>query len=649
MVQIEGIRRQYGPHVLFDGLSWLIPRGARCGLVGPNGAGKTTLLRILTGQEEPDAGRVHRPSTLRIGYLPQEVETVEQGSVLEIVLGGYEELQTLERRLEETTREMATLAPEDPRLETLTAEYGELRERFESLGGDRIEARAKSVLSGLGVPEASFPEPIETLSGGWRMRVVLARLLLGTPGLLLLDEPTNHLDLEAIAWLEEFLRDYEGAFVVVSHDRYFLNRMVGSVVELERGRLATYSGNYDDYLVEKEAQQERLQKAARQQAREIAKTERFIERFRYKNTKARQVQSRIRALEKTERIRIEKSGRTIRFGFPPAPRSGDVAVRCEGLQKRFGDTVVYTDLDLLLRRGDRLALVGPNGAGKSTLLKMLAGRLHPDGGTLELGHNVIERYYAQHQLDALDPELTVLQEMEGVADPSLLPRLRSMLGSFLFAGDSVDKKVAVLSGGEKARLALCKMLVRPANLLLLDEPTNHLDLPSREILEDALNEYEGTLVLISHDRYFINRVVTSTALVGDGRAVLHDGDYDSFLEWQQRHGGVGPAAAGSASTPAPATTVKRERLREAKRAEAEERNRLYRERQARQRKLEPLEAKIAKLEARLRELTERQADPAVYRDADAARRIGRERSEVEQRLADLYGRWERLMEEGAGA
>jgi ATP-binding cassette subfamily F protein 3 len=647
MLQLEGIRRQFGPRILFDRLSWMIPKKARLGLVGPNGAGKTTLLRILTGEEEPDDGRVHRPTSLRIGYLPQEVETVESGSVLEVVLGGFDEIQALERRLEQTTRELASLGPEDPRLETLTRTYGDVRERFEALGGDRIEARAKHVLSGLGVDESSFHAPIEQLSGGWRMRVVLARLLIGEPGLLLLDEPTNHLDLEAIAWLEGFLQDYEGAFVVVSHDRYFLNRMVGSIVELERGRLTTYPGNYDGYLIEKEAAVERLQKAARQQAREIKKVERFIERFRYKNTKARQVQSRVKALQKTERIQVEKRSRSIRFGFPPAPRSGDIAVRCEEVKKRFGETVVYTRLDLLLRRGDRVALIGPNGAGKSTLLKMLAGRERPDDGTLELGHNVIERYYAQHQLDALDPGRTVLQEMESVADPSLLPRLRSMLGTFLFTGDAVDKKVAVLSGGEKARLALCKMLVRPANLLLLDEPTNHLDLPSREVLEDALNEYAGTLVLISHDRYFINRVVTSVARIGDGRAELHDGDYDSYLEWQERRAPQQEAAAPPAEATPPEGSGRR-RDREARRAEAEERNRRYRERRAAEERLGPIEAEIAELEAKVRELDFRQADPAVYKDAEAARRTGQEKADAERRLAALYTRWEEAAENAAG-
>ncbi len=639
MIRLDGVSRRFGAQILFEHLSWMIAKGARLGLVGPNGAGKTTLLRILARLDQPDAGSVVLPGSLGVGYLPQEVETVERGSVLAVVLDGHAELRRLEEQLEQHEHRMAGLSPGDPQIATLTAAYGELRQRFEALGGDRVEARAKRILSGLGVPESRFHDPLEKLSGGWRMRVVLARLLLGRPGLLLLDEPTNHLDLEAIAWLEEFLTGYEGAFVVVSHDRYFLNRMVTGIVELERGRLTTWSGNYDDYLAEREARAERLEKAARQQARERAKVERFIERFRYKNTKARQVQSRIRSLAKQERIETAETRRDITFGFPPAPRAGDVVVRCKGVIKRFGEHTVYDGLDLVLRRGDRVALLGPNGAGKSTLLKLLAGRLSADAGSVELGHNVIERYYAQHQLDGLQPELTVLEELEAIADPSIRPRLRSLLGCFLFAGDAVTKRVEVLSGGEKARLALCKMLLRPSNLLLLDEPTNHLDLPSREVLEDALNEYEGTLVLISHDRYFINRVATSVARVGGGRAELYDGDYDSFLEWERGRSDDRPAESAVEEDE---RTERRRRERETRRAEAEERNRRYREQQARAARLAPVEREVARLERRIGELARLQADPEVYQSPERAQEIGREKAEAEQALERKYAEWERL-------
>jgi ATP-binding cassette subfamily F protein 3 len=641
MFQLDRVSRQYGRQVLFRDLSWQIPKGARLGLVGPNGVGKTTLLRILAGLDQPDGGAVHKPPAARIGYLPQEVETVERGAVLSVVLAGYAELAELELRLAELERRLATSDPDAPQTQRLTTDYGELRQRFEQLEGDRVEARAKAILSGLGVPRERFFNSLETLSGGWRMRVVLARLLLGSPEMLLLDEPTNHLDLDAIDWLESFLEDYEGAFIVVSHDRYFLNRMVRGIAELERGRLTRYTGNYDVYIETKQADELALEKAARQQTKQLAKTERFIERFRYKNTKARQVQSRIRELGKLERVETARRSKSIRFDFPPAPRSGDIVVRAEGVAKRYGEKRVYDRLDFLIRRADRVALVGPNGTGKSTLLKLLAGQASVDGGRLELGHNVTVHYYAQHQLEALNPEHTVLEEMQEAAPPDERPRVRRLLGCFLFSGEAVDKRVGVLSGGEKARLALARLLVRPANLLLLDEPTNHLDLDSREVLEEALNEYTGTLIVVTHDRYFINRVATSVAEVGGGAVVLHGGDYDEYLAWKQRRLDEAP---GDDTTPTPSRDSGRELRRQEKRQEAEQRNLRYRQRKAVEDRLVPIEARIAECEPRLRELERLQSDPAVYADPEKAREVGREKTEVESRLKELYAKWESVAE-----
>ncbi len=632
MVHVDAIGRRFGTRVLFEGLSWTIPKGVRLGFVGPNGAGKTTLLRILAGQETPDSGEVRRPATLRVGYLPQEVESLAAGSVLAAVIDGLEEIRRLGQEVDSLESRLATLRAGDAQLETTSGAYGVARARFEALGGDQIETRARVILGGLGVPESSFAEPLERLSGGWRMRVVLARLLLGSPDLLLLDEPTNHLDLRAIGWLEAFLDSFAGAFVVVSHDRYFLNRMVRGIVELERGKLTTYPGAYDAYLAGKEERRELLEKAARHQAAEIARTERFIERFRFKATKARQVQSRIRALEKIDRIETDAAQKRIHFGFPPAPRSGDVVVRAEGVIKVFGDNAVYSGADFLLRRGDRVALVGPNGAGKSTLLKMLDGRVQPDAGRLEIGHNVVIQYYAQHHLDALDPAATVLEEIESAADASFRPRLRTLLGRFLFSGEDAGKAVGVLSGGEKARLALAKLLLRPANLLLLDEPTNHLDLKSREVLEEALNEYEGTLVFVSHDRYFINRVATSIGEVGGGRVEIRAGDFDSYLERLRSEDAPSPVEGSPASS----------RGRESRRVEAEERNRRYRARRAVAARLAPLEAEVANLEGRIKEIAELALAPAVYRDRERAKSLARERADSESRLAALYRQWEEI-------
>jgi ATP-binding cassette subfamily F protein 3 len=647
MIHLDRVSRQFGPQILFEKLSWLLPGGARIGLVGPNGAGKTTLLRLLAALDEPDAGAIHRPRGFQVGYLPQEIETIGEGTVLASVLDGAPELRRLEEEIQQLEARLAMLRPEDAHAAELTHEYGETRHRFEALGGDQAEARARAVLTGLGVPQTRFGEPLALLSGGWRMRVVLARLLLAAPDLLLLDEPTNHLDLDAIDWLEHFLDDFSGTFVVVSHDRYFLNRMVRQVAELERGRLTLFTGNYDRYLEEKAARDAQQEKAAKEQAREVARVERFVERFRYKATKARQVQERVRALAKVERIEAPSRAARIRFGFPPAPRSGDLVVRAEGVVKAYGQIAVYTGCNLQLRRGDRVALVGPNGSGKSTLLKMLAGQVAPDAGTVVLGENVHIRTFAQHQLEALDPRATVLEELEKVAEPGARQRLRSLLGRFLFSGDDIDKKVGNLSGGEKARLALARMLIRPANLLLLDEPTNHLDLRSREVLEEALDDYAGTLVVISHDRYFINRIATSIGEVGEGRVRLYPGDYDTFLEHQTQEAPIDPAPAPSAGparrgvTPPAPQLVARDQEREQRRADAEERNRRYRERRRVEERLAPIEAEIATLEARVRELDEAQADPALYRDGARAREVGQEKAAAQERLTDLYWRWEK--------
>ena len=645
MIQLDRVARAHGAHELFRDLSWKIEGRCRAGLVGPNGAGKSTLLRLLIGEDRPDEGEVHRPRNVRVGYLPQEIEACGEGTVLETATALSPELGGVEKELERLAGEMERLAPDDPEAAALTARYGELQARFEALGGSDLEARAKMVLGGLGVGPERFDRSISELSGGWRMRVLLARLLVSGPDVLLLDEPTNHLDLETIGWLEGFLETFPGALVVVSHDRYFLNRMADEIVELERGQLTRWAGNYEAYIEAKQVREAGLVKAAKQQQREIAATERFIERFRYKNTKAKAVQSRVKALDRLERVQTSDQTRAIRFEFPQPPRSGDIVFRVESMQKAYGEHPVFTGADLLLQRRDRVALIGPNGAGKSTLLKMLAGRLEADGGNVEIGHNVSVHYYAQHQLDELDPGSSILEQMQRAAPELETQRLRSLLGVFLFRGDEVDKKVQVLSGGERARVALARMLVRPANLLLLDEPTNHLDLRSREVLEDALNSFGGTVVLISHDRYFINRVTTSVAEVGGGRVERYDGDYDTFIDWKRRRAEAAAEQleqASGATNGQPATKSERHQRKEDKRREAEERNRRYRERKIILDQLEPLEQQIESTEQAINDLEARQSDPATYSDPEQAARVARDKSDAERRLAALYETWERL-------
>ena len=689
MISLDAVSKGYGGQELLRALSWRIGRGERIGLVGPNGAGKTTLCRILAGVEEPDAGRVHQDSGVTVGYLPQEVTGGEDRTVLAEALSGFDEVWRLEAQLESLAARMA--GPDAP--PGLTDTYGEVQHRFEALGGYRLEAEAKIILDGLGFGADAIHRPLAEFSGGWRMRAALARLLLLRPDLLLLDEPTNHLDLESLAWLENFLAAYEGTVVIVSHDRYFLNRMVTAIADLGGGGVTIYHGDYDHFLVEREARQALLEAQARNQAKRVAEIERFIDRFRYKASKARQVQSRVKMLDRMDRIETEAAARRIHFSFPQPPRTGRLVGRLLGVHKAYGDNVVYAGMDFQVERGDRVALVGVNGAGKSTLLKMLAGALEFDRGERLLGSHVEVQYYAQHQLDALDPSRTVLEELEHAAPEAQVSRLRTILGSFLFSGDAVGKKVAVLSGGEKARLALAKMLARPAALLCMDEPTNHLDLASKEVLEEALSGFTGTIVFISHDRYFINRIATQVVEVARGQLTTHLGDVRRLPRRQGRRGRRHrPAAAGARALDRVGTvdcaetvdcagrvngagpvyraeTKRRESTRgsavhesppdgvsagaisgpphvKSSRNEAGDSKKankaIDREIKAIKVRLSAVETQIQELEARQQEIGLALADPDLYRDGQKAREIAQSRKETEERVAWLMKEWEEL-------
>jgi ATP-binding cassette subfamily F protein 3 len=668
MIGLDSVSKGYGGQELLRDCTWRIGRGERIGLVGPNGAGKTTVCRILASVEEPDQGRVHRDTGVTVGYLPQEVTTGADRTVLAEALSGFDEVWRLEAELESLAARMAGPAAEPG----LTDAYGEIQHRFEALGGYRLEAEAKIILSGLGFGPEAMHRPLAEFSGGWRMRAALARLLLLRPDLLLLDEPTNHLDLEALQWLENFLAAYEGSVVIVSHDRYFLNRMVTAIADLAGGSVTLYHGDYDHFVMEREARQALREARARNQAKRVAEIERFIERFRYKASKARQVQSRVKMLDRMERIETDAAARRIHFQFPQPPRTGRRVGGLSRVHKAYGDNVVYAGVDFQVERGERVALVGVNGAGKSTLLKMMAGALPFDAGERVLGANVEVQYYAQHQLDALDPTRTVLEELERAAPEASITRLRTILGSFLFSGDTVDKKVSVLSGGEKARLALARMLARPAALLCMDEPTNHLDLASKEILEEALSGFTGTIVFISHDRYFINRIATRVVEVDRGRLTTYLGSYDDYLTHKSttaekpepkaaeagrstdassgesaRSGRAGRSSQASAdwgSTGAISGPPRKKSLKtETKDSTPGRKSKnLDREIKSIRVRLGAVETQIHEMEARLQEIGLALADPDLYRDGQRARGIAQARRDTEERVAWLMKEWEEL-------
>jgi len=657
LLRLDGIAKGFAGRTLFSGVNLDVRAGDRIGLVGPNGAGKTTLLRIAAEDEAPDAGRVALSRGVRVGMLRQELDPTQVHPVREEVASVLARLDALEQELRALEAEIARAGGvEVP--PGIAARYDHARSAFELGGGFEREARVERVLAGLGFEAEDRGRPLCSFSGGWLMRVELAKLLLSTPDVLLLDEPTNHLDLPSIQWFEETLTDFRGGVVVISHDRTFLRRHVSRVLELEGGRCTLYEGSYDHYLTQREERRSQLLARKASQDREIAQVERFIERFRYKASKARQVQSRLKALQKVERIVVEApTRRRLRLRIPPPERAGEVVIALEDLHKSYGTTRVYQGASLTLRRGDRLALVGPNGAGKSTLLRILAGVLPLDRGRRELGHNVHVGFFAQHQLESLDPTRSVLEELASVARTDDIPRLRGHLGAFLFSGEDVDKKVSVLSGGEKARLALAKMLLRPANFLVLDEPTNHLDVQACEVLEEALREYQGTLALISHDRSFLNAVASRVVEVRAGRLREFLGNYDEYLRTSTQgvapgrgavagHGAPHPmdgpprpalpADVAGAPTPgrkhAAAPTRQEERLR-----------RKAREKTAKQ--IAAIEADILLRESALEALGWKLGDPETYKDGEKVRALEAERAAAKDAIDLLYREWERLAAE----
>ena len=529
MIQFENISKSFPSGELFTSVNITIKKGMRAGLIGKNGSGKTTLLRLMLGEEGADSGNIKKARDLTIGYLAQEIVVGTGRSILEEVLASYPEAYELEKRMIALSKEIS----KDTANESLVSTLGDVQHQFDSIGGWSLDKNAKKILGGLGFIEDQFMEPMETFSGGWRMRVALASILLQEPDVLFLDEPTNHLDLDATIWLENFLSDWKGGMVVISHDRMFLDRSVNHIIEIDRNRVRLVHGNYTAFIENKKLEMELYRNAYRNQQKEIKDTERFIERFRYKNTKATQVQSRVKKLDKLERLEMpSEDNSAITLKIPQPKRSPLRLVTFVDVNKAYGEIEVFNHLDFEVEREKKIGLVGINGAGKSTLLKMLAGVESLTEGSIEYGPNIKIGYYAQHQLETLNNDDTVYDSLEKISLNWSENEIRAYLGAFLFSGENIEKHVKVLSGGEKARLAMARILISPSNLLLLDEPTNHLDMLSRTIVENALSDYKGSIVCISHDRHFLNKITNTTCEIGDGGVVTYEGNYE-YYEWKK--------------------------------------------------------------------------------------------------------------------
>ena len=633
LMTVQGVSKSFGMKSVLKDISLTLQQGARMGLIGVNGSGKSTLFRLIAGQMEPDEGTISLMRGTRVGMLTQEADIQSDLTVREELSRVFEPVREMERRLRALEEEMAQKHEDEAELDRLSREYARLTDRFEDAGGYEWPSRIQGVLAGLGFAKGREDQPASVLSGGEKTRLCLARLLLTQPDLLMLDEPTNHLDLSSIQWLEETLKKYRGTVLIISHDRYFMNSVCDCMAEISMRRLVQYEGNYDQFTVKRQADIERQIREYKLQQAEIARQQAIIQRYRMYNREKsiRAAESREKRLEKMERLERPVDEQHVRFSFEARRRTGDDVLKVHGLAKGFEGRRLFENFDLHLRAGDRVAIIGPNGVGKSTLLNIIARKLKADAGEVEFGANVDLGYYEQHQT-GLDPEKDVLNELWDAFPRLDLDRVRSVLALFLFTGDDVYKKISMLSGGEKGRVSLCKLMLKRDNLLLLDEPTNHLDMDSREVLEGALEDFDGTILTVSHDRYFINRVADRIIEMRPDGVKEYLGNYDDYLEKKRREEAGLEDAAASGMTK---TQLDKQRRRE----------RLLREgKKALKKQLEAAEARIADAEKEIQELETRMADPELYQRPDEARETARRHAELQAGMDALYEEWEALSE-----
>ncbi|NOX88771.1 MAG: ATP-binding cassette domain-containing protein [Calditrichaeota bacterium] len=640
MLQISNLTYAIGERLLLDHINLSVHPGQRIGLVGPNGTGKTTLLRILAGELRPLSGGIIKPRNYGIGYLPQENLAFDKGTLLGAVLESKAEIQQIELEIHKIQHQLSSGQENNS---ALLNRLGHLQDRFAMLGGYEMESEAKKILTGLGFKESDFFRPLKDFSGGWRMRAYLAKILLIKPDLLLLDEPTNHLDLPSLEWIENFLRTFTGSMIIVSHDRFFLDRLAQHIAELYRGTLKLYSGNYRFYEEEKAKEEELIVKKWEEQQAEIERIQRFIDRFRYKATKAAQVQSRIKRLEKLQRIELPDAKKSMRFKIKANVFSYKDVLQIKDLSFRYSESQdwVLKDIDLKLYRGEKVALVGPNGAGKTTLTRLICGELTPVNGTVKLGEHVKTGYYAQHQIDSLNFENTMFEEVSAHAAPEFRTRVRDILGVFGFGGDTVEKPISVLSGGEKARVSLAKILLSPANFLIMDEPTNHLDLNSKEALEYALCDYDGTLLIISHDRYFLDKLVHRVLELKDGALHLYEGNYSDYLRFKELRSAGERQALKEASVGEknqPKSNAKKSK--EQKRLEAQARQAISKQRNSLQKEIGQLELKIEQGDERKKQLEDLLARPETYQNSEEVVSLKKEYDRLTEDLRQWETRWE---------